>query len=926
MSSNPRNTELLLLAAAAPAVLLVFALVHASSSAALTWQDFVVPAALLAAFAAAHVAVRFLAPYADPAILPVVALLSGIGLAFVTRLAPAIHPPDPRLATSQTIWIFIGVAALVVTLLAVPSLERLARYKYTLMLGGLVLLILPMIPGVGHEVNGARLWLKFGPVAFQPSEIAKILIVLGLAAYLADNRDVLAVSVRKFLGVGLPAARHLGPLVAIWAMSLLILVAMKDLGSSLLFFGVFLVMLYVATGRSFYTIVGLILFGIGAYVSFRLFGHVQTRVDIWLHPFADAAGKGYQLVQSLFSLASGGLAGSGIGKGLPTKIPFVTTDFVYSAIGEEVGLLGGVAVLIGYLVVCYRGLAIASRSRSDMAQLTAVGLTTALGLQVFVIVGGVSGLIPLTGITLPFISYGGSSILANFILVALLLRTGDEAARVGAASRTTKASVMSGIAFGRRSTKVAWLLTAMFAALVLNLTWVQVIHAQALNDNPFNTRRAAEQITAERGSIDTADGVVLAESRPAGSTFRRVYPQGSLAAHVVGYFSARYGRAGIESAMNDTLLGKRNVETVQDLVESAAGIPVPGNDVVLTIDSVTQKAAERALSGHRGAIVALDPRSGAILALASAPAYSPADVDASWKRLAGDSLAAPLVDRATTSLYPPGSTFKVVTLTASLEAGTTTPDKVYPGPATLTIGGGKVTNFHGASFGLVTVVKATANSINTVFAQMAADVGAQRLVAKADSFGFDKAPPFTLPAAASRMSPASSMNTWETAWAGCGQPVSSSSTPARGPAATPLQMALVAAGIGNGGTVMQPYVVKDITSHSGAVLATTSPARWTTATNAGTAATVRDLMVNAVKNGSGHLAAIPGVTVAGKTGTAEASKSQATHAWFIGFAPAEAPTVAVAVILENAGVGGEEAAPVAHDVLVAALGATGRSK
>ena len=293
-----------------------------ANRAALAPGDFVAPAGLLLAFAAAHIAARRFAPGADPALLPVTALLAGVGLAFVTRL-------DPTLAASQTVWLFVGVALLAATLIFVPSLERLARYKYTIMLTGLVLLLLPAI--VGREINGAKLWLRVGGLSFQPSEIAKILLVLFLAAYLAEFREVLSVSTRKVLGLHLPAARHLGPLLLMWAVSLFVLVAEKDLGSSLLFFGVFLVMLTAATGRSAYAIVGTVLFAIGATAAFFLFEHVRTRVGIWIDPFADAAGKGYQLVQSLFALAAGGLIGVGPGRGMPTRIPFVVTDFIFSA-------------------------------------------------------------------------------------------------------------------------------------------------------------------------------------------------------------------------------------------------------------------------------------------------------------------------------------------------------------------------------------------------------------------------------------------------------------------------------------------------------------------------------------------------------------------------------------------------------------------
>jgi cell division protein FtsW (lipid II flippase) len=377
-----RSTELLLLLAAAPAVLLIFGLVDAQATETLSWRDFAVPAGLIAAFIGAHVAVRFLAPAADPVLLPLTALLSGIGVAYVTRL-------NPVMGAQQVLWLFVGVAAMVATLVAVPSLERLARYKYTVMLAGLGLLVLPTIIGV--EINGAQLWLRVAGMSFQPGEVAKVLIVLFLAAYLAENREVLSVSTRRVLGIGVPALRHLGPLLFMWAVSLFVLVSQKDLGSSLLFFGIFLVMIYVATGRLSYVVIGLLLFAAGAAAAYSLFSHVQTRVEIWLDPFADAVGRGYQLVQSIFALAAGQVTGVGVGRGFPGRIPFVETDFIFAAIGEELGLLGGAALIITYLVFCMRGLATAARARSDMAAFTATGLVAALGLQTFVIIGGVTG-------------------------------------------------------------------------------------------------------------------------------------------------------------------------------------------------------------------------------------------------------------------------------------------------------------------------------------------------------------------------------------------------------------------------------------------------------------------------------------------------------------------------------------------------------
>ncbi|MDP2182090.1 MAG: FtsW/RodA/SpoVE family cell cycle protein [Actinomycetota bacterium] len=904
-----RNTELLLLLAAAPAVVLVFALVHGHAQSTLTARDFAVPVGLIAAFAAAHLAIRRLAPASDPVLLPIVAVLSGIGLAVVTRL-------DSTLAASQVVWVFGGVAAMVATLVAVPSLERIARYKYTVMLSGLVLLLLPAF--VGREVNGAKLWLRIGSLSFQPAEIAKVLIVLFLAAYLAENREVLSVSTRRVLGMWLPPARQLGPLVMMWAISLVVLVFEKDLGSSLLFFGLFLVIVYVATGRVAYVLVGIVLFAIGATGAYFAFGHVQTRVAIWLDPFADAAGQGYQLVQSLFALAAGRMTGVGIGRGFPGRIPFVETDFIFAVIGEELGLLGGAALIIAYLVFCMRGLATAARARSDMAAFVAVGLVGVFALQTFVIIGGVTRLIPLTGITLPFVSYGGSSVLSNFILLALLLRAGD--AGTGRETALTTADphgVLGRVALSRRLSHTAAAISLLMVALVANLTWVQVISADALAANPANTRGLAEEQRSPRGTITTSDGVVLADVAKEGSRYRRVYPEGDLASHVLGYHSLTYGRAGIEATMNEALTGKREFTTFQDAIEAAAGLPVPGNDVVLTIDSVVQRAAEEALGKTRGACVAIDPRTGAVLAMASNPGYSPAEVDTRWEDLSSAG-SAPLVNRATQSLYPPGSTFKIVTLTGALGAGIATPESTFSGKSPMEIGNAPVTNYGGTSYGTVTLSRATNSSINTVYAQLAVELGARELVAQSGAFGFGAVPPLEIPGKASLMPDPGEMTTWETAWAGDGQPVGEHASPP-GPQATITQMALIAAGIANNGVVMRPYLIDHIADEAGLTLSSTSPQPWMTATDPSTAATVRAMMIDVVKRGSGGGAAIPGVTVAGKTGTAEAGKSLETHALFIAFAPAEDPQVAVAIILENAGVGGRVAAPAARKVLEAAL-------
>lgn len=427
-----RGVELLLLALAAVLTTGALVLVEANQEQQLTTALLYLGAAYLVLFTGAHLAVRKLAPYADPLILPAVALLNGIGLVMIHRLdlakadrAQLLGREIPSaLVSLQVGWTVLGLLLFVGVLLVVKDHRTLARYGYTAGFIGLVLLAIPgVLPSSISQVNGAKLWIRIpGVGGIQPGEFAKILLIVFFAAYLVQKRNLLSTAGRRFLGMELPRARDLAPLLAAWGLSIGVLVFERDLGSSLLFFGLVLVLLYTATERVSWMVIGLAIFVGGAVIAYQLFNHVRVRVEVWIDPFADFDGSGYQLGQALFGMGTGGVGGSGLGAGRPDLVPFAESDFIWSSLGEELGLIGLAAILVIYLVLITRGLRSALAVRDTFGKLLATGLSFSVALQIFVVIGGVTKLIPLTGLTLPFLSYGGSSLVANYALVAILLR------------------------------------------------------------------------------------------------------------------------------------------------------------------------------------------------------------------------------------------------------------------------------------------------------------------------------------------------------------------------------------------------------------------------------------------------------------------------------------------------------------------------
>ncbi|HEY8501972.1 MAG TPA: FtsW/RodA/SpoVE family cell cycle protein [Solirubrobacterales bacterium] len=430
--TSARNRELLALVPVAILLTAGFAAVFSQENEKLGDLSLIYGGYFLAICLATHVYLRIRLPNADPYLFPLVATLTAFGLVMVYRI-------DETLARDQANWFVLGLILFALTIQFLRDYDVLERYRYTIAGAGLLLLLAPRLPGIGQQVNGAYLGVKVGPIAFQPAEFTKIAIVIFLASYLREHREVLIVGARRVLGVTLPPLKHFGPLLVVWGASMFMLVFIRDLGSSLMFFAAFLALLYVATGRFSFVVIGMGMFLLGAWFFASTVPHVHDRMEIWLHPYDDPQGTGYQVLQSIFAQADGGLFGKGFGQALITVpgtnqalLPAAQTDTIYSLIVNEAGLFGGVGVVLVYLLIASRGFKIALLAGDGFSKLLATGLTAVFAIQAFVIVGGVTRVIPLTGVTLPFISYGGSSILANFVLLALLLLISDRARREAA--------------------------------------------------------------------------------------------------------------------------------------------------------------------------------------------------------------------------------------------------------------------------------------------------------------------------------------------------------------------------------------------------------------------------------------------------------------------------------------------------------------
>jgi cell division protein FtsW (lipid II flippase) len=823
----------------------------------------------VAAFATAHLLLNRYLPCRDPFLLPIVALLSGWGLLLVGRSAI-------NFLVRQTVWLLISTVALLIIARFGGDLRWLRRFRYTWLFGGLALLAATLVLGVNPSGYGLRLWLGAWGVYFQPSELLKLLMIVYLASYLAERKDLLISERWKVGRWRLPPLAYVGPLLAMQGIAIVLLAWQQDLGTAMLFSFTFLAMLYLATGQWEYIAAGLGLFIVLGLAGYLLSDRVAVRIDGWLNPWPDAADRTFQIVQSLLAFGAGGIFGRGLGLGDPSYIPAVHTDFVFTAAGEEFGLMGALVVIGLYAVLLLRGFRIAARTSHPFEYFLAAGLTSGLVIQAWVIMAGNARLAPIAGVTLPFISYGGSSLLISFVTLGLLLRISSPAA-AGGAPRPTTVSPPLPAHTHTSLIRLACALSLALALLAATCGYWTAARADYLDARDDNPRRVLYEQSIVRGHILDRNGALLAdvEVDDDGIVTRR-YPVPE-AAPAVGYASLRYGTGGIEAAFENNLRGESDQTVWQVAWNELLHRPPYGRDVQLTIETTIQVQAQQALEGQAGAAVLLNATTGEILALASSPTFDPETLDRDWEALSEDP-AAPLLNRATQGLYQPGGALQTVLLGEALTQGLAKPgDPVPDATRTLRVNGTSL-ECSLAAPEPSTLAAAYAAACPGPFADLGQKLGASGLETAITSWGLTTPPSLEIPTEASDWAPdeLSTGTTLRDEAIGQGDLTVS-----------PLHMAMVAGTLANDGLLPAPRLV----------LRVQSPDRvWQESRSNGAPLPIIEpydaqQILNAWQRIESDIAYHWSVAIAGK--------DQSPHAWFLGVTPLETPRYAAAVLLEH---------------------------
>ncbi len=859
-------------------------------------------------------------------------LLLAVGFSILTRL-------NFDKAQKQFL---ICIGAAVVALIMPKLLEKVRVTKALAgVLGVIGILLLALVLVLSRTTYGANLSLSIGGISVQPSEFVKVTYVLLIAVLFRNRKDFGRVCL-----VTLIALAHTG-----------ILVLSKDLGGALIYYITFLAMLYVATHKLRYPFMGTVLLGIGGVASYYLFSHVRTRVIAWLDPWSVIEDAGYQIAQSLFSIANGSWFGLGLYEGEPGYIPVVEKDFVFSAISEELGAIFAICLVLVCLFLLLGMVKIAARNTAIFYKLIGIGMASLYGIQVFLTVGGDIKLIPSTGVTLPLVSYGGSSLLSTFIIIGVMQGLHLKAVAVEEAealeeelnAATTEKRVVrkdGTVVIKRRVKKpnkkqqrileandtkteantrrnrepyiIGYVYMLVFFVTVAYLAYFVLTSADntLITENSYNLARVnANSDTVTRGDIVSSDHVVLATTvTDEDGEDERYYPYNNLFAHVVGYVGS--ASSGIENLANTYLLTSTQSLTEQiqtDLQQTKA----QGDTVNITIDSNLQYVAYTAMGDYQGAVVVMEADTGRVLAMVSKPDYDPNDMETIWNNISYlDSSESFLVNRATQGQYPPGSTFKLLTTLAYMrENPDTYEDFIYECTSSLTYGDVTINCSEGTVHGAVNIVNALEQSCNGAFATIGISLSNSTLMEIADNFLFNSELPIDLPYKQSSLNISEITTAEERMQIAIGQGDT---------LMTPLHSAMITSAIANGGTLMTPYFIDSVVSASGTVVEEFSPKAIATVMTTEETAWLEEAMLSVVENGTAYNAASTSGSYysAGKTGSAQYSSStEDLHAWYTGYAWADGESkIVVTVVLEGAGSGGQNAAPVAKAIFDAWFG------
>jgi cell division protein FtsW (lipid II flippase) len=859
--------ELLLLSIAALFVLINAIAISLVRDGGLTWEHLYPVVVWLIAFGSLFLVLRRFRPQHDPFLLPIISLLSGWGLVILARLVPTfLH--------RQVIWLVLASLVFTLAILVPSSFSYFRRYRYLWLLFGLLLLGATLLFGVNPSGFGAQLWLKVpipGNVYFQPSELLKIIMILFLAGYF-DEQELLdnhGLSTFRF-----GSLRNITPLVIMWLFSLVLLIWQRDLGAAALFLVVFLTMLYLATGKLRYVAGGLLLLVAAAVVAYFFYDVVAVRFDTWWNPWPSAREEGYQIVQSLYAIASGNILGQGIGQGYPDFVPVVHSDFTFAAVAEEWGMIGSLIAIVSFALISYRGFRIAALSTSSFRMYLAAGISVILGVQSLLILGGITRLLPLTGVTLPFVSYGGSSLLMSFLMVGFLLNLSSSQAGAyrsdGDREPVLSAGTVPSAEARGRIRQLSLVTTFTFSAVFLLVIYWAAARAPSILERDDNPRLLEVESRIKRGSIVDAHGIVLAESvSDADGLMERVYqPDGS---PVIGYYSIEYGVAGVESVMDGTLRGENGDPWDDFLANDLLHGQQEGQDVRLTIDSTWQQLAVDALNEKQGAVVLLSLPDNAIRALASYPTFDANTLEAQFDSLVNDE-SGPLLNRAIQGQYQPGLAIQPFILAQAAEEGIINfEDMEIDVARAISINGTELSCSTGSE-SPQSWAEVLSRRCPAPMSQLASSLGQSGLYDIYDLFGLTT---FAGLGIGERTDDQFEVEDLEMAM--LGQDTL---------AVTPLQVALALSSLANDGFYVPPKLIQAVEDENGAWRPISSLGEGHQAISAGWALKT----LAAMSQGDGSIEHTV-VVLSGPSGT--------TNTWYLGLAPASAPRYVIVVVVED---------------------------